>query len=190
MHLNPLLWHTTQVRIKTHTNYPHYLPVVNILSQQHLMKCPTCLWQWPKLSGVVCLSPRLSVCLNMHWIPGAVQVSSQRRTTEYYDYQRIPPRLQTPSVAFLAKQSKNMVSPFVLATLSRRAHQCPYWETGALDTLVQFPDNVDYRSESDGVSFGCFHSRSREISCIYNSMMPFPPVHQHTGLIQQPWNLI
>lgn len=63
-----------------------------------------------------------------------------------------------------------MVTPFVLATLSRRAHQCPYGEVGgagvgrvcvgAFDALVQFPDAVDYWSESDGASFGFFHSRS------------------------------
>lgn len=51
-------------------------------------------------------------------------------------------------------------------------------------------DNVDYKSESDCASFGCFHSRSRKINCIYNSVMPFPPIQQHTGTIRLPWKLV
>lgn len=54
------------------------------------------------------------------------------------------PRLQTASAAFLSKQSKNMVTPFVLATLSRRAHRFGGGRVGggALGPLVLFPDNV------------------------------------------------
>lgn len=80
MNVNPLLWHRTQIRITDDAHKLSSFLLLNILSLQHLMKCPRCLWQWPKLSRVVCLSPRFSVCLHKHWIPGAVQVSRQRRT--------------------------------------------------------------------------------------------------------------
>lgn len=39
-----------------------------------------------------------------------------------------------------------MVTPFVLATLSRKAHQRLYG--GGLDRMVLFPDNVFYKSET------------------------------------------
>lgn len=191
MNVNPLLWHRTQIRIKTHTNYPcSFCSTFGAYST--FWSAPGSLWQWPKLSRVVCLSPRLSVCLHMHWIPGAVQVSRQRRTTCIMTTGEFP----CGSRLHLLHSSWNRAktwSPHLFWqpwTGERISVRMGKWVGlgwgglcwGCIGALVQFPDAVDCWSESNGASFGFFHSRSWEIGCIYNSIMPFPPARQHTGI--------
>lgn len=158
---------------------------------RYCLKCTSSPWQWSKLSPVVW--PHLSsqsVCtseVHVHWIPGEVQVSLRCREGHCVLWlPKNPPRLQTASAAFLTKQSKNMVTPFVLATLSRKAHQRLYGGAGGwLDRMVLFPDNVFCKWED--VLHLAASTQSWEISCICNS---FPPIHQQTGIIPQPRNFI
>lgn len=113
----------------------------------------------------------------------------QRRTTCIMTTKESP-RLQTASAAFLCKQSKNTVIPFVLATLSRKVHRFGggggVGGGGALDPLVLFPDNV-----SETVLHLAASTQGPERSAAFVTQSPpFPLVHQQIGIIQQPEDLI
>lgn len=158
-----------QIRIKTHSSLipPHF---GSIPPEEVSLLSPAVVWPSPHLA--VHLHFRGARALDARRGAGLTVV--QRRTTCIMTTKESP-RLQTASAAFLSKQSKNMVTPFVLATLSRRAHRFGGGRVGvgALDPLVLFPDNV-----SETVLHLAASTQGPERSATFvTQWSPFPPVH-------------